>query len=106
MERPTPGCARSFLVGRYEESAPERGAWTPIVQGKQTVGAALRTRDRVGSVFVSPGHRMDLPSAMDLALACGGGTRIPESTRRTDGFVNELRNDEASEFVANNLNGT
>lgn len=91
VDRPTLGCAKSLLVGRHAEPAPERGAWTPIIHRKETVGAALRTRDRVGPVFVSPGHRMDLPSAIGLTLALGGGTRIPEPTRRAHQFVNELR---------------
>src|SRR5215207_3620001 len=28
IDRPTLGCAKSVLVGKYEEPAPERGAWT------------------------------------------------------------------------------
>jgi deoxyribonuclease V len=88
---PTLGCAKSPLVGKFEEPAPERGSWTPMIHRKETVGAALRTRDRVGPIFVSPGNRMDLPSAIELALACGGGTRIPEPTRRAHLYVNELR---------------
>lgn len=91
IDRPTLGCAKTPLVGRYDEPAPERGAWTTMVHRKETVGAALRTRDRVGPIFVSPGHRMDLPGSIELALACGGGTRIPEPTRRAHGFVNDLR---------------
>ena len=95
IDRPALGVAKSLLVGRHEEPAPERGAWAPIVHRRETVGAALRTRDRVGPVFVSPGYRMDLPAAIGLTLACGGGTRIPEPTRRAHGFVNELRRGES-----------
>lgn len=91
IDRPTIGVAKTLFVGDPERPAPERGAWTPLVHRKETVGAALRTRDRVGPVFVSPGHRMDLPTAIELTLACGGGTRIPEPTRRAHLFVNELR---------------
>ena len=95
VDRPTLGCAKSLLAGRHGEPSETRGSWAPIVHRKETIGAALRTRDRVGPVFVSPGHRMDLPSAIDLALSCGGGTRIPEPTRRAHLFVNELRRGEA-----------
>ena len=91
IDRPTVGVAKTLFVGKYEEPAPERGAWSPLVHRGETVGAALRTRDRVGPVFVSPGHRMDVPSAVDLSLACGDGLRIPEPTRRAHLFVNELR---------------
>lgn len=91
IDRPTVGVAKTLFVGKYEEPAPERGAWSPLVHRGETVGAALRTRDRVGPVFVSPGHLMDVPSAVDLSLACGDGLRIPEPTRRAHLFVNELR---------------
>lgn len=91
VDRPTLGCAKSVLVGRHDEVAPDRGSWKPLVHRKETVGAALRTRERVSPIFVSPGHRMDLPSAIELTLACGGGTRIPEPTRRAHLYVNELR---------------
>jgi len=96
VDRPTVGCAKSLLVGQHEGPAPERGAWTPIVHRKQTVGAALRTRDKVGPIFISPGHRMDLPAAIELTLACGGGTRIPEPTRRAHLYVNELRKEDSA----------
>ncbi|OLE76647.1 MAG: endonuclease V, partial [Bacteroidetes bacterium 13_1_20CM_4_60_6] len=44
INRPTLGCAKSVLVGKYEEPARERGAWTPLVDKGETVGAALRTK--------------------------------------------------------------
>src|ERR671927_1127705 len=55
IERPTFGCAKSVLVGRYEEPAATRGSWTPLVDPKngETVGAALRTKDKVQPIFVS-----------------------------------------------------
>src|ERR687889_148992 len=52
--RPTFGCAKSVLVGRYEEPPAERGNWTPLVDPKngETVGAALRTKTRTQPIFV------------------------------------------------------
>src|SRR2546421_3459861 len=62
LERPTFGCAKSVLVGKYEEPGGARGSWTPLVDPKtqETVGAALRTKDKVQPIFVSPGHLIDL----------------------------------------------
>jgi deoxyribonuclease V len=94
MERPTLGCAKSVLVGKYEEPAEERGAWTPLVDKGEVVGAALRTKTRVQPIFVSPGHLIDLESAIRLTLECDGGYRQPEPTRRAHHLVNQLRRGE------------
>ncbi len=91
LNRPTFGCAKSVLVGRYEEPTDERGAQSPLVDKGETIGAALRTKNRVQPIFVSPGHLIDLPGAIDLTLKCDGGYRQPEPTRRAHLLVNALR---------------
>jgi deoxyribonuclease V len=75
IERPTLGCAKSVLVGKYEEPPEARGAWTPLVDKGETIGAAVRTKDRVQPIFVSPGHLIDLAGAIELTLHCNGGYR-------------------------------
>ena len=94
IERPTLGCAKSVLVGRYEEPPPERGAWTPMIDKGEVVGAAVRTKANVQPIFVSPGHLIDLENAIKLTLACDGGYRQPEPTRRAHLLVNALRRGE------------
>src|SRR5919206_4006814 len=56
IERPTLGCAKSVLVGKYEEPKGERGSWTEMIDKGEVVGAALRTKTRVSPIYVSPGH--------------------------------------------------
>lgn len=94
LDRPTFGCAKSVLVGKYDEPAPERGAWSPMKHYGETIGAALRTKNKVNPVYVSPGHRIDFQTAIDLTLRCDGGYRIPEPTRRAHNLVNALRRGE------------
>ncbi|WP_128545855.1 deoxyribonuclease V [Larkinella soli] len=94
LDRPTFGCAKSVLVGKYEEPAPERGNWSPMTHYGEVIGAALRTKNRTNPVYVSPGHRIDLPTALQLTLQCDGGYRIPEPTRRAHNLVNALRRGE------------
>jgi deoxyribonuclease V len=94
IERPTLGCAKSVLVGKYEEPKSERGAWSPMIDKGETVGAALRTKDHVQPIFVSPGHLIDLEGAIGLTLACDGGYRQPEPTRLAHHLVNALRRGE------------
>jgi deoxyribonuclease V len=94
IERPTLGCAKSVLVGKYEEPAEERGTWSEMIDRGEVVGAALRTKTRVQPIFVSPGHLIDLPGAIRLTLECDGGYRQPEPTRRAHLLVNALRRGE------------
>ena len=94
LDRPTWGCAKSLLCGRYSEPAPERGASSALLDKGETIGAVLRTKDRTNPVFVSAGNHMDLETAVDLTLRCGGGYRIPEPTRRAHLLVNALRRGE------------
>lgn len=91
LNRPTFGCAKSVLVGKYDEPAPERGSWSPMLHYRDVVGAALRTKKNVNPVYVSPGHLIDLETAIDLTLKCDGGYRIPEPTRRAHNLVNAMR---------------
>ena len=94
IERPALGCAKSVLVGKYEEPGKERGEWTELVHKDEVVGAALRTKRNVQPVFVSPGHLIDLEGAIDLTLKSDGGYRQPEPTRRAHLLVNALRRGE------------
>lgn len=94
IDRPTLGCAKSVLVGKYEEPDSERGSWTELVDKGEVVGAAVRTKTNVHPIYVSPGHLIDLQGAIELTLACNGGYRQPEPTRRAHLLVNALRRGE------------
>ncbi len=81
---PTLGCAKSLLVGRYDEPARERGSWSPLVDRGETIGAALRTQDGRNVVYVSAGHRISLAAAIRTVLACAPRYRLPEPQRLAD----------------------
>ena len=86
------GCAKSRLLGRYQEPPPERGAYTPLYgAGGTQIGAVLRTKDRTRPVFVSVGHKMTLCQAIAILLHCDRGYRIPEPTRLADQYVGAMR---------------
>jgi len=88
---PSIGCAKSLLVGTHGELGEERGSTAEIVHRGEVVGMALRTRARVSPVYVSPGHLMDLETAVELVLRVSPRFREPETTRRAHRLVNELR---------------
>ena len=83
-DRPTLGCAKSRLVGEYAEPGAEAGAWSPLLDRGETIGAVVRTRTGVKPLFVSVGHRLSLETAVALVLACCRGVRLPEPTRLAD----------------------
>lgn len=88
---PSIGCAKSLLVGTHAPLAEARGAAADLVHRGEVVGAALRTRAGVQPVYVSPGHRMDLPTALEWVLRLAPRFREPETTRAAHRLVNELR---------------
>lgn len=81
VDLPSVGCAKSPLCGEYAEPNQEKGSWTPLRDGKEVIGAVVRTRENVRPVFVSIGHRVDLESAVSLILDCAPRYRLPETTR-------------------------
>ena len=74
---PTLGCAKKKLVGDFDEPGIQRGCCSELLHQGEPVGAALRTKTGVKPVFVSPGHKMGLSSAIDLTLACCSGYTPP-----------------------------
>jgi deoxyribonuclease V len=88
---PSIGCAKSILVGRHAELPPERLARAPLVHRREVVGAALRLRERTLPVFVSPGHLMDVDTAVDVIISVSAGFREPETTRKAHRLVNAER---------------
>lgn len=85
IDVPSIGCAKSILVGRAATPQNQVGAWTPLIDKGQVIGAALRTKLSTGRVinpvFVSTGHRVSLETALDFVLRCCRGYRVPETTR-------------------------
>lgn len=82
LDKPTIGCAKSRLVGDYGELADEPGATSPLIHGGEIVGVALRTRRGAKPIFVSVGHRVSLPTAVELVIRCTlPDQRIPEPIR-------------------------
>jgi len=91
FDKPTIGCAKSLLVGEFDEPARRAGSSSPLSFRGERVGTVLRTRDGVKPIFVSQGNRVSLDSAVKLVRACTDGFRIPKPTREADHYVRDLR---------------
>lgn len=91
LDKPTIGCAKSKLVGRYSEPGRVKGSYTELRLNGQVVGAVVRTKTGVKPVFVSPGHLIDLQTAIRVVLSCAQGYRLPEPTRIAHLKVEEFK---------------
>ncbi len=81
LDMPAIGCAKSLLCGSHKEPGVKPGSHAEIIDRGETIGAALRTRLGVKPVYVSIGHKVDLPTAIHWVLECCCGYRLPEPIR-------------------------
>jgi deoxyribonuclease V len=81
LDTPTIGVAKTRLVGEHRRLPERKGAWVPLVDRSETIGAVLRTRAGVTPLYVSIGHRVSLEAAIRWVMACTTRYRLPETTR-------------------------
>jgi len=91
LEKPTIGCAKSLLVGKYLPPGGEQGSYSLLEDKGEVIGAAVRTRKEKKPVFVSPGDRIDLMTSIEIVLQCTGRYRLPEPLRQAHLLVKEIR---------------
>lgn len=81
LDHPSIGCAKSRLTGTHADPGGKVGDWEPLADEGEVIGAVVRTRAGTKPLYVSIGHRVDLPTAIDLVLRCTLRFRLPETTR-------------------------
>jgi deoxyribonuclease V len=81
LQKPTIGCGKTLLVGRYQEPQDERGAYSDLVDRNEVIGVVLRTRPNVKPVYISVGHLADLSTSIELVMRCTTKYRLPEPIR-------------------------
>src|SRR6266446_332256 len=84
LDLPTIGCAKSILTGHHASLSEQAGAWVPLLDKGETIGAVVRTRTGVKPMIISSGHRISLETSLHYVLACCKGYRLPEPTRQAD----------------------
>ncbi len=95
LDRPSIGCAKSLLVGRYADPGPQQGDISPLTYGGRTVGTVLRPASgRKALLYVSPGHRISLERATRIVAECCRGYIMPEPTRLAHNLVTQARRDD------------
>lgn len=84
LDIPSIGVAKKKLVGVYTREPVDKGDWVKLHDKTETIGAVLRSKDKVKPLFISPGHRITLEQAVEYVLACTTRYRLPEPTRLAD----------------------
>jgi deoxyribonuclease V len=97
FDKPTIGCAKSLLYGRYQEPGSAKGACADMRDSQgNVIGAVVRSKLNTTPIFVSIGHRIDLATAIRMLIDCTRGVRIPEPTRLAHDLVTRLSHAEGS----------
>jgi len=84
LDIPTIGVAKSLFIGKHESVPSEKGSWEPLIDKEETIGVVLRSRTNVKPIYVSIGHKISLPTAIDYVMGCLTKYRLPETTRWAD----------------------
>ena len=86
------GCAKTMLFGHFPDLGTTKFSNSPIISpAHELLGYALRTKDKVNPVYISPGHKMSVPDSLTIMKQCIQHYRIPEPTRQAHNYVNLLR---------------
>jgi deoxyribonuclease V len=81
LNRPSLGVAKSKLIGDAKTPANRRGSWTHLRDGREVIGAAVRTQPNSKPVYVSIGHKLTLKTAIGITLDTTRDHRLPEPLR-------------------------
>ncbi|MDR4497374.1 MAG: deoxyribonuclease V [Candidatus Scalindua sp.] len=91
FDTPSIGCAKTRLIGEHDEVDNEVGDSKPLLVKERQVGAVLRTKKNVKPVFVSPGHKIDMITSIQVVLKSCRGYRLPEPTRQAHNLVSKIK---------------
>lgn len=86
---PCIGVAKTRFIGEYEEPGEQKGQYSLLYDQGEVIGAVLRTRSGVKPLYVSPGHKVDLKTTIQLVMACVSRYRLPETTRWADRIASD-----------------
>lgn len=86
------GCAKTRLFGTCEEPGPQPWDASPLyAPDGSVIGAAVRPGRGANPLFISPGHRIGVETAVKIVRDCSRGYRLPEPTRLAHNLLQEAR---------------
>lgn len=89
LDIPAIGVAKSFLYGVYDRHKPLAPLTsTPLCnRAGDEIGAVLKTKTNTNPLYISPGHRVSVPSALNIVKECVVAHRLPEPTRNAHNYI-------------------
>lgn len=91
LDVPSIGVGRTRLVGSHDALPDEKGAWVPLLDKGEQVGAVLRSRKGVKPIYVSTGHRVSLASSVQWVMNCVTRYKLPETTRYAHNLASNFK---------------
>ena len=88
LDMPTIGVGKSFLCGEACDD-------DYICQAGEKVGKLVYSSGSKRPVYVSPGHKISLDTAVEIVQHCQKAGRIPEPTRLAHEYVTTLKRESA-----------
>lgn len=88
---PAIGCAKSRLVGKHDPLPEERGAYVSLSGDGEEIGVVLRSRAGVKPLYISAGHRISLPTAIQYIMGCVTKYRLPAPIRAAHDLASNNR---------------
>ncbi|MFX0169262.1 MAG: deoxyribonuclease V [Candidatus Hodarchaeota archaeon] len=85
---PTIGVAKKLLCGEVQKKT---AFFDDIYLNNEVIGARVNTKKGCNPIFVSVGHRISLPSAVQITLSCTTKYRLPEPTRLAHNLAKETQ---------------
>ncbi len=82
--KPSVGCAKSYLSGEYSEPGKDAFEREPLEMEGKLAGYVLRSKNRCRPLYISPGHMLDPAEALKCILLCLRGYKLPEPIRLAD----------------------
>ena len=96
---PSIGIAKRPLLHYAGDLKEHRGAQLPIWHHHKIVGHALRTQDSTKPIYISPGYRVSIQQATDIALALSPHYRLAEPIRTADYIARAFAKGEPVEAI-------
>jgi deoxyribonuclease V len=90
LDMPAIGVGKSFLCGEVGDDGY-------ICQAGEKVGKVLYSSGSKRPIYVSPGHKISLDTAVEIAAHCIKAGRIPEPTRLAHEYVTALKHDASTD---------
>ncbi len=92
LDQPSIGVAKEPLGGTLVTiPLDHQGETSPVKDGEELIGMAVRTVKGQKPVYVSPGHKTDLAQAVRITLASLGKSRIPAPLHEAHLLSREIR---------------